>query len=317
MRILFITSNRLGDAVLSTGLLSYLVGQYPDARVTIACGPLPAPLFRALPQLDRLIALPKRSYARHWLTLWRQTIGTHWDLVVDLRNSLIGRLVLANRRAFHTPMPCPMHKVAELGQVLGLSPPPSPRIWLDAEAIANADQLLPGHPVDSTTPLLVIGPTANWLGKEWPAARFAELARRLTDPGGILAGAKVAVLAAGAERERAAPVLAALGDRAVDLTGRTDPLTAAACLSRASLYVGNDSGLMHIAAATGVPTAGLFGPGYPDIYGPWGKRTVAITGTDERDILLARIATNPDARDLMDGISVDQVASKVEGLLGL
>ena len=55
-RILFITSNRLGDAVLSTGLLDHLTGAYPDARLTIACGPLPAPLFRSVPGLERLMS---------------------------------------------------------------------------------------------------------------------------------------------------------------------------------------------------------------------------------------------------------------------
>ncbi|MCG8512385.1 MAG: glycosyltransferase family 9 protein, partial [Rhodospirillales bacterium] len=54
MRILFITSNRIGDAVLSTGVLGHLLETYPKARITIACGPAPAPLFRAVPNLDRL-----------------------------------------------------------------------------------------------------------------------------------------------------------------------------------------------------------------------------------------------------------------------
>ncbi|WP_376962409.1 glycosyltransferase family 9 protein [Azospirillum sp. A26] len=310
-RILFITSNRLGDAVLSTGLLGHLTDAYPGARLTVACGPLPAPLFRSVPGLERLIPLAKRSYARHWLRLWLDCVGTRWDLVVDLRNSAVGRLVPARRRAFHAKAARPMHKVEENAAVLGLSPPPAPRLWIDAEARRQADALIPA----GTGPFLAIGPTANWLGKEWPAERFARLALRLTGEGGPLAGARVAVLAAGPERDRAQPVLAALGPRAIDLTGRTDPMAAAACLERAALYVGNDSGLMHIAAAAGVPTVGLFGPGYPAIYGPWGPRGRVVVSSVPQPELLARVTADPNARGLMDGIDEDRVADTAASLL--
>lgn len=310
-RILFITSNRLGDAVLSTGLLGRLIERHPDARVTVVCGPLPAPLFRAVPGLERLIPLAKQSYARHWLRLWLACVGVRWDLVVDLRNSAVGRLVLAGQRAFHSKAARPMHKVEEIGAVLGLSPPPGPRLWIDARAEAEADALLPS----GVPPFLAIGPTANWLSKEWPVDRFARLARRLTGPDGPLPGARVAVLAAGPERERARPLLESLGDQAIDLTGRTDPLAAAACLRRAALYVGNDSGLMHIAAAAGVPTVGLFGPGFPEIYGPWGRHARAVTGSIPRDELLRRVAVDANAPGLMDGVSEDRVAEAAHFLL--
>lgn len=307
MRILFITSNRIGDAVLSTGLLGHLVDAHPDARFTVACGPIAAPLFRGMPCLDRLIPLAKRSLARHWIGLWAACVGVRWDLVVDLRNSAVGRLVWSRRAAFHRRVPG-VHKVAEIGAVLGLDPPPAPRLWIDEAACAVADRLLPVG-----VPFLAIGPTANWTGKEWPADRFAELAQGLTAQG-PLAGARVAVLAAGSEVERARPVLAALGGAAIDLTGRTDPLAAAACLQRAALYVGNDSGLMHIAAAVGTPTLGLFGPGYPEIYAPWGPRARAVTGTVPRDELLRRMEAGSQ-QGLMDGISVDAVTTAAQEML--
>ena len=93
MKILFITSNRVGDAVLSTGLLASLVENYPEAQFTIACGPYAAGLFRAVPRLERLIVLNKKSWNRHWLELWKACIGTRWDMVVDLRDSIVSRLL--------------------------------------------------------------------------------------------------------------------------------------------------------------------------------------------------------------------------------
>jgi len=61
MKILFITANRVGDAVLTTGLLAWLVERYPDASFTIACGPYGADLFRATPRLERLIVMKKKK----------------------------------------------------------------------------------------------------------------------------------------------------------------------------------------------------------------------------------------------------------------
>lgn len=311
MRILFITSNRLGDAVLSTGLLGHVVETWPEAGLTIACGPLPSPLFRAVPGLARIITLPKQRFARHWFGLWRACVGFRWDLVVDLRNSAVSRLLRAKRRVLWTRSAPGLHKVEELGRVFGLATPPSPRLWLDAQAEDDAARLLPGD----GQPFLAIGPTANWHSKEWPAERYTELARRLTDPGGPLARMKIAVFAGGSETERARPVVEALADRAIDLTGRTDPLSAAACLKRAALYVGNDSGLMHIASSVGTPTLGLFGPGYPATYGPWGVRCRSVTGSIPFEILQERLRHDPDAMNLMDGISVETVEQAALELL--
>ena len=60
MRILFVTATRIGDAVLSTGILSHLIARFPDARLTIAAGPAAAPLFAAVPGLEQLIAVHKQ-----------------------------------------------------------------------------------------------------------------------------------------------------------------------------------------------------------------------------------------------------------------
>ena len=78
----------------------------------------------------------------------------------------------------------------------------------------------------------------------------------------------------------AAPVLAALGDRAMDLVGRLALPTVAAVLARSALFVGNDSGLMHLAAATGIPTLGLFGPSRVGEYAPAGQRAACVAAPE-------------------------------------
>ncbi len=265
-RILFVTSNRIGDAVLSTGLLDHLLRQHPDARITIACGPAAEGVFLRMPGLERLIIMEKRSWGRHWLPLWREAMGTAWDLVVDIRGSALVWLVPTRARARMRRLPG--HKTEQLAAVLGVAPPPLPVAWTAPADRARAAALV------GSSPLIALGPTANWSGKVWPADRFVALFQALQAE--ALPGARAVVLAGPgpAERAMAAPVLAAL-PAAVDLCGALSLPEAAAVLARCDLFVGNDSGLMHLAAAAGTPSLGLFGPTPADEYGPRGRRTAA------------------------------------------
>ncbi len=302
MRILFVTGTRIGDAVLSTGLLGYIVERNPGARLTIAAGPDAAPLFAAVPGLERILIVTKQRYALHWLKLYRTVVPRRWDLVVDLRGSALAYLLAANERRVMGKGDADAHRVQQLARLFALDPPPAPRLWTAPEHEQRAALLVPpGGPV------LAVGPAANWRGKQWRAERFAELAQRLTAASGPLPGARIAVLAAAHERAQAAPLLAALPPgRGLDLIARTDLLTAAAALRRCALFVGNDTGIMHIAAAMGTPTLGLFGPSLPAQYAPWGPRTAVVRTTRSYDEIVG--APDYDHRTTgtqMDSLSVD------------
>ncbi len=292
MRILFVTSNRLGDAILSTGLLDHLIRTYPDCRITVVCGPVAAELFARMPNCERVIVLDKRRWSLHWPQLWAVAARRRWDKVVDIRGSGLAWMVRAKRRAVMRPRPG--HKLSQLAAVLGIDPPPLPVVWFSAEDAARAAALLPPRgsaarltglptfpPASSPTgpqsgpPLVALAPTANWTQKVWPAERFVALFRALAS--GPLPGAVPLVLAGPGAEERAmaAPVLTALPE-AIDLVGRLSLPEAAACLARAALFVGHDSGLMHLAAAAGAPTLGLFGPTPADEYAPAGRHSAVV-----------------------------------------
>lgn len=292
MRILFVTSNRIGDAVLSTGLLDHLLRTHPTARFTVACGPVAEGLFLRMPRLERLIVFEKRRYGRHWLRLWAAAVVHWWALVVDIRGSALGFLVPARRRAVMRRGIG--HKTGQLAAILGLAETPLPVAWTNAADEALAMRLIP-----SGEPVVALAPTANWDGKVWPAERFVELYRRIAAE--LLPGARVAVFAGPgkAERALAAPVLAALPG-AIDLCGRLTLPEAAACLARCALFVGNDSGLMHLAAAAGAPTLGLFGPTPAAEYAPAGRRTA--------------VAVSPSAA--MADLTVESVLRAAEALIG-
>ncbi|WP_292024412.1 MULTISPECIES: glycosyltransferase family 9 protein, partial [unclassified Brevundimonas] len=78
------------------------------------------------------------------------------------------------------------------------------------------------------------------------------------------------------------PALEAAGPRGVDFVGKGDILASAAAIDRADLFVGNDSGLMHVSAALGRPTLGLFGPTEWWLYGPWGPKTRTAASNETR-----------------------------------
>lgn len=273
MRLLFITANRVGDAVLSTGLLAHLIETHPDIEVTVAAGPAAAPLFGAVPGLKRVLITRKARFGLHWPALWRRVVGTRWDVAVDLRRSALLYTLRAERRLVLPHGGHSRHRVVELAETVGLAEtPPAPCLWWREAHSANAERLLPDG-----APILGIGPTANWPGKVWPADRFAETVAALTAPGAPLAQARVAVFGGPEERLQAAPLLRAIPrDRRVDLVGKVDLPTAAACLARCRLFIGNDSGLMHMAAAVGVPTLGLFGPSPEALYAPWGPHCAHV-----------------------------------------
>ena len=314
MRILFVSSTRLGDAVLTTGLLDYLIRAHPNARITVATGPVAEGVFARMPNLEKLIVLRKQSFGRHWLPFWWFAVRQRWDLVVDVRGSALAWQVLARRRAVMRRRDG--HKTAQLAAMLGLglgvAPPPLPVAWTGPAERAKAAVLLPPG-----QPIIGLGPTANWHGKAWPTENFAALFQALAV--GPLAGARAAIFAGPGPKEEtlSAPMRAALPG-AIDLCGTLSIPEVAACLERCYLYIGNDSGLMHLAAATGIPTLGLFGPTPWQEYSPAGHRAAFVVAPDATMAGLSVAAALDAAIALLRGSSVasEAVASEPVASLG-
>ncbi|WP_158924620.1 glycosyltransferase family 9 protein [Acidisphaera sp. S103] len=281
MKILFVTSTRLGDAVLSTGLLDHLIRTHPDAQITVVCGPVAEGIFDRMPNRTRTIVLHKRSRSRHWLPLWADVVLHVWDLVVDIRGSALSWLIPTRRRAVFRRIDGP--KIAQLGAILGLSPPPLPVAW-----IAEADRNRIRNLLPTDRPIIALAPTANWQPKVWPAERFAAAFHALT--ASTIPNAVPVVLGGPgpAERAMAAPLMTAL-PQAIDLVGTLSLPEVAAVLQAASLFIGNDSGLMHLSAAAGAPTVGLFGPTDAATYRPAGRRATAVVATAMTDIAVQQV----------------------------
>jgi ADP-heptose:LPS heptosyltransferase len=309
--ILFVTYTRIGDAVLSTGVLAELARRCPTARISVAASPLTAPLFQAHPQVERVIILRKRPYLGHWRDLWLAAAPRRWDLVVDLRRSAIAWLVRAKRRLVPDKGAEREHRLATLARMLNASGGLQPTCWIDPAAQSRAAALSPAD-----RPVLAVAPTANSRAKSWPAAHYADLVRRLTAEGAPLAEARVLVTGGPDEAEQARPVLEAIPpDRRIDALGLDLPTTAAV-FARCRLYVGNDSGLTHLAAAAGTPTVALFGPTDARTYGPTTPASRIVHTPESAGTLHERARENPSQNHrLMANLEVATVETAVRDLL--
>ncbi|MEQ8493816.1 MAG: glycosyltransferase family 9 protein, partial [Gammaproteobacteria bacterium] len=245
-------------------------------RIDLVADRRSSALFAAAPWLGRIHHRDKRAGA---VEQWRWLRGLRrerYALAVDLRTPVIGRLLAADRCLVKRTREVPgMHAVAEhfavLAPLLGAGTPPPCRLHLASTAVADAAgftaELPPGR-------WLALAPGANWPGKRWSPAGFATLARAVAPRFDAL------LVLGAAEDAPAAAALHAVSLPCLDLTGRTDLPLACALLARAAAFVGNDSGLGHIAAALGVPTVTVFGPGRPERYRPWGPRARVVLAPD-------------------------------------
>ena len=283
-KVLFISANRIGDSVISSGVIREINRILPGAEITVAAGRPPAPFFRSAPGVTRVISLDKKPAAGHWVELWAQVVGTQWDLVVDIRGSALAWLIPTRRRIVYSRRwETGLRKVETVSAMMGAEAPLDPEIFLDdqarAEAAAIIDPQLAGGA--GPGPIIALAPIAHQPGKSWPADRWGALVERLkAEP--RFDGWRFMPVGGPGDRPPAAPALEAAGERGIDCVGKGDILCSAAAIDRAALFVGNDSGLMHVSAALGRPTLGLFGPTEWWLYGPWGPRTRTVASNETR-----------------------------------
>jgi heptosyltransferase-3 len=267
--ILVITLSNVGDAVMTTPVMAALHHKYPHAYMDIVTDARAAPLFSHCPYRRDIILKDKRAGWQGLAALVKRLRATRYDLVVDLRTDGLSLLLRARRRLTRRGTRSKAGHAVErhfsvIQQREQLSGIPRPCVWLSATEQEFAAQALAGL---SGNRWLALGPGARWEGKCWPAENFAALANRLQ-------GDTDAVILLGnpAEQDSCARIAANLALPCLNLAGMTDLLQASAILQRATLFIGNDSGLGHMAAAAGTPTVTVFGPGDPLRYHPWHPR---------------------------------------------
>jgi len=276
----------MGDVVLATPVLEALKRAFPGARLTVLAKKRGAPVLKANPHVDQLVlydSVPDYHMPRRqWRLAWRLR-QERFDLAVDLSGNLLSSWILwaadpgyrvgFNHAGFPRLLDYRIPYVTEGSVVehllsavepLGATAAPVPRIYLTDDERREASAALESAGIERGTGFAHLAPGANWEYRRWPAERHAELARRLRSERGL----RTVLSGSESEVELCRSVALQSDGAALSLAGTLDIRGLAATLERASVFVGSDSGPMHIAAAVGVPVVALFGPNTPDRFAP-------------------------------------------------
>jgi lipopolysaccharide heptosyltransferase II len=290
MKILIRATNWVGDAILALPALRAVRNRFPEAEIAILARPYVADLYREQEICNQVISYD--SQGKHAGVLGRERLAAElrslkFDVALLLQNAfdaawLAWRAGIPERigyarggRRFLLTQPIPVPKTGEI--------PPHEKFyylellrragWIDSvpdeSFIAlnvselgrqRAEEYLAQSGVRPRSLRIAVGAGASYgSAKCWPPSRFAELANRLQSQN----DADVILFGTAAEAAVTRAISSELHRPPIDLTEKTSIANLPALLSHCHLFIGNDSGAMHVAAAVGLPVVAVFGPTDP------------------------------------------------------
>jgi heptosyltransferase-2 len=295
MKILVRSPNWIGDCIMSLPALRALRFYFPDAEIGLACQEQLKGLFENVPEISRIITLNKSGEGKRFFSDAKQIRSWQPEAGILFTNSFHsallfrvagvktimgfrkdGRGILLNRSlAFPRP---PLHQVDFYLKLIRefareySNPPEEPEdgfsynIPVSAPDLGETDNFLLRHGIDPNKQMVCVSPaTAYGSAKEWLPERFAELINRLDISRSHL---QYLFFGSSAERDGIGRIAGQCQGKAYNLAGELSLKQAVTVISRCSLFIGNDSGLMHVASALGIPLVILFGPTEPELTAP-------------------------------------------------
>jgi lipopolysaccharide heptosyltransferase II len=304
-RILVVKLADMGDLLTAIPALRALRESFPQTHIDALVTPHSAPVLAGSPLVDEVLTFEKHRYdspvstakpSSLWgiMRLWRnlRSRNYEWLFILHHLTTLWGtlkyaglalssgakeRIGLDNGRGWFLTQ-----RVKDLGfggchemeywlEVVGLVGAKSDNLSLplSEETVEEARLLLEGSGQwRDGVPLVAIHPGSGGysLARRWPSDRFAQVADGLVER----YEAQVVLLGGPDEAELTQRLASLMRYEAIDLGGKTSIPVLAALLKRCRLFVGNDSGVMHLASAVGTPVVAIFGPSNPLAWGPWG-----------------------------------------------
>lgn len=322
--ILVVRLGAIGDVTNALAFASACKAASPDTRIGWAVHPLAHPLVEGHPAVDRVHLWERGGGWSEWRRLVREIRDERYELAVDLqriaksswlaRSSGAPRVLGYDRRRAkelswlltreHIPRGSPhahmVEQVMEFASYLGLASSP-PRRDLPADERADVWARATVEELGGSPILVNLG--ASKPENRWPAARFGEVARRLLEDHG-----PVALIGGPGDRAAAVEALSAGGGGIADLVGKTDLRQLYHLMERSRLFVGCDTGPMHLAASRGLPVVAIFGPADPRRTGPWGPQHHVLRRPPAPE-------TGPAAPGRTEAIGVDEVCEAALGSL--
>ncbi len=335
-RVLVVRLRSIGDTVLATPALRALRRFLPEARIDILLEDWVAPVLDGCPDVDSIITVKRRSQASR-LRLVRELRASRYDVAFNLHGGTTATLLTWSSGArhrvgyadyqysrLHNHMSPPAallwrrektHSVEQQLALLGwtgvpVSDLPPTRLTVTAEAAESMTAKLRQAGLDDSVPFALIHPAAAFDTKKWAAQNFARLIEYLETR-----GLTPVVIAASGEADVVNELIAHARVAIVAFTNLSLP-EVTALLAGARLFVGNDSGVAHIAAAVGAPSVVIFGSSNIWHWRPW---ATAPAETVREDLPCQPCAGYTcrefDQPECIRRVRVEQVTAAVERVL--
>jgi len=273
-KILFISLSNIGDAVMTTPVLQALHELYPKAVIDIVGDQRSIEIFKYCPFRGEIFHKQKNSFLRGVPALLISLWAHSYDLVVDIRTDGLAYLLPAGKRLtkINRKATGPHAVQQHLGIISEIyqGAPPQCHVWT-GEKENNFTKEVLGDYYDKK--LLGVGPGANADVKIWPKENYLSLVKKTENRFNA-----VVFFGNNKDKEYSNYISSRVDIPCISLCGMTSILEAVAIQRRLNIFVGNDSGLGHMAGAAGVPTLTIFGTGEPDRYRPWGERSFWLVG---------------------------------------
>lgn len=294
MKVLVVQTAFLGDVVLTTSLLAQLRESLPEATIDVVVRADLAPVLKGHPALDAVLPFDKRGQQRGLggvLGFAKRLRARGYDRCYlphrSFRSALLAwRARIPERIGYagapgawlytaRIPRPATGHYTEKLGVLVSVTEPvPLPTLTVSPAARESVARRLSEAGVEDGEPVALVAPGSVWATKRWTAQGYAAVSRELAP--------QYRVVLVGGPADRAAADALDAPEGVIDWVGETSLSELVALCDRADLYVGNDSGPTHIAAAVKTPVVAVFGPTVPSF--GFAPRSAAATEIVEIDL---------------------------------
>jgi heptosyltransferase-2 len=336
-RVLIRGTNWIGDVVMTLPAVSAIRQTWPHARISVLAKPWVAEVYRISPDVDEIIPFAEPGRHAGILGKWRlaeELRSYGFDCAILLQNAIEaailarlagiplcagynsdGRGLLLTHSVQRTSAIRSVHQIdyyREMVRALGCATAGCDvRLRPGDDYDETAKRLLGQFGIGEGSPLVGIAPGAAYgPAKKWLPERFAAVADRLIGA----TGAQTILFGSTGDRESTAAVTQNARHRLINIAGKTNLKEAMALIARCTLFLSNDSGLMHVAGALGVPTIAIFGSTNPATTSPVGEKSIVIHHDVPCSPCLKPVC--PTDFRCMEMIGVDEVYATARKLLG-
>ena len=281
-KILFITLSNIGDALLTTPVLEYLHQKHPKAEIDIVGDLRSQEIFSACDYKNNFFLKDKSKGLIGNIELLIKLRKNFYDIAVDLRTDLFLYFIKADKKFFKKKNTQIHSALKHFSAVeFDLTKIPDTKIWIPNKVLIKIKNKIPKE----SKKIICLGLGANSSHKIWPTLNYVNLCNLLREQFDtfILLGTKN-------EKKYANIFKRNFNGNVFDFCGDLSLIESAAILKKAKFFIGNDSGLGHIASATNTKSFTIFGEGNPVRYKPYGIKSFFYQN-HERDIKLIDVET--------------------------